>query len=143
LSQSDSRRILLATTPASAAMLAEILGATHELILTTTLDHAHALLGNGIDVIACDSHFDDCRMFDLLRLAKSNPATRPIPFLCLRLVEGALDQTLYQSVSIASTALGAAGFIDMFDTIRKSGQRKAHEKLNGLIDQLAASRDDF
>jgi hypothetical protein len=123
-------------------VLAGILKARHELVFTTSLDQAQPLLNARIDLIACESHFDDCRMFDLLRLAKSNPLTRPIPFLCLRVVEGALDQTLYQSVSIASSALGGAGFFDLFHTIRKCGESRAHEKLNDLADQLAGSRDD-
>ncbi|MDB5771462.1 MAG: hypothetical protein JWM42_1836 [Burkholderia sp.] len=109
-----------------------------ELIMSDSVEHALSQLEQGIDLIACDTHFDDCRMFDLLRLSKANPATRSVPFLCLRVVEGALDQTLYQSVDIASNALGAAAFIDLFDLKQKCGEAQAHQRLNRLMAQLAS-----
>jgi hypothetical protein len=132
------KRILIAVTPLSAPLISDILGADFELIFTDSIDHTRPLLDETIDLIACDTHFDDCRMFDLLRLVKAEPSTRPIPFLCLRVVEGALDQTLYQSVDIASSALGAAAFIDLFDLKRRSGDEQAHRRLNALIAQLAS-----
>jgi hypothetical protein len=77
-------------------------------------------------------------MFDLLRLSKANPATRAIPFICLRVVEGELDQTLYQSVDIASTALGAARFVDLFRLKRMCGKEEANKKLRDLVEKLAS-----
>jgi CheY-like chemotaxis protein len=138
LNETKSKRILIAATPTSAQVLSSILESDFELIITDSIDHARSHLEEGIDLIACDTHFDDCRMFDLLRISKANPVTRPIPFLCLRVVEGALDQTLYQSVDIASSALGAAAFIDLFELKRNSGDAQAHKRLNSLIAQLAA-----
>jgi CheY-like chemotaxis protein len=132
------KRILVAATPQSTPLLTKILAADFELIFTDSVDHTQSLLDETVDVIACDTHFDDCRMFDLLRLAKADPRTRSIPFVCLRVVGGALDQTLYQSVDIASSALGAAAFIDLFELKRKSGDAQAHGKLNSLIAQLAS-----
>jgi CheY-like chemotaxis protein len=143
LNAKQAKRILIAAAPASAQVLSSILESDFELIFTDSIEHAGSHLGAGIDLIACDTHFDDCRMFDLLRLSKANPATRPIPFVCLRVVEGALDQTLYQSVDIASSALGAAAFIDLFELKRKSGDEQAHKRLNRLIAQLASRSTDF
>jgi hypothetical protein len=124
------KRILIVLTPLSAPLLADILGADFELIFSNSIDHSQSLLEESVDLAACDTHFDDCRMFDLLRLVKAGPRTRPIPFLCLRVVEGALDQTLYQSVDIASSALGAAVFIDLFDLKRRSGEEQAQRRLS-------------
>jgi CheY-like chemotaxis protein len=143
LKAKQSKRILIAATPTSTAVLSNILEGDFELILTDSIERARSHLEESIDLIACDTHFDDCRMFDLLRLSKANPGTRPIPFLCLRVVEGALDQTLYQSVDIASSALGAAAFIDLFELKRKSGDEQAHKRLNKLISQLASRSTDF
>lgn len=139
----QSKRILIAATPTSTSLLSNVLEGDFELIFSDSIEHARSQLDEGIDLIACDTHFDDCRMFDLLRLSKANPGTRPIPFLCLRVVEGALDQTLYQSVDIASSALGAAGFIDLFDLKQKCGDEQAHKRLNNLIAQLASRPSEF
>jgi CheY-like chemotaxis protein len=138
LQATTTKRLLIAFTPHSAPLLEAALKVDFELIMSDSVEHALSQLEQGIDLIACDTHFDDCRMFDLLRLSKANPATRSVPFLCLRVVEGALDQTLYQSVDIASNALGAAAFIDLFDLKQKCGEAQAHQRLNRLMAQLAS-----
>jgi hypothetical protein len=135
--------MLIAATHASAELLSNILEGDFEFIFTESVEQARGHLDDGIALIACDTHFDDCRMFDLLRLSKANPDTRAVPFLCLRVVEGALDQTLYQSVDIASTALGAAAFIDLFDLKQKSGEEQAYKRLNHLVEQLALRTSTF
>jgi hypothetical protein len=81
-------------------------------------------------------------MFDLLRYAKADPGTRRIPFLCIRVIEGGLDDTLYQSVDIATKALGAAGFIDLLRWETKFGAEEAHQRLRNLVDELAGSVSD-
>lgn len=137
------KRILIAATPTSAKLIANILETGFEFIFSESIEHAQTHLDEDIVLIVCDTHFDDCRMFDLLRISKANPDTRTIPFLCLRVVEGALDHTLYQSVDIASSALGAAGFIDLFDLKQKAGDEQAHKKLSKLVEQLAARTSEF
>jgi hypothetical protein len=143
LNTKTTKRILIAATPASAKLLSNILEDDFELIFVESIEQASATLDESIALIACDTHFDDCRMFDLLRLSKANPDTRAVPFLCLRVVEGAIDQTLYQSVDIASNALGAAAFIDLFDLKQKSGAMQANTRLNKLVEQLASRTADF
>jgi hypothetical protein len=138
LKENQAKRILVAATASSAQLLKKVFEPHFELRFSTSLDHARLLLDQDIDLVACDTHFDDCRMFDLLRLSKANPISRPIPFLCLRVVEGALDKTLYQSVDIASSALGAAAFVDLFDLKNKCGDERAYKKLNNLVARLAS-----
>lgn len=137
------KHILIATAPTSTPLLASILERKYEFTFSESVEHARSYMGSGLALIACDTHFDDCRMFDLLRISKANPDTRPIPFLCLRVVEGALDKTLYQSVDIASSALGAAAFIDLFELKQKLGDEQAHLKLNKLIAQLASRTSEL
>lgn len=138
-----AKRILLGITPDSIPVLSPVLSTRFELLICTSLDEARSGLVDEIDLLACDAHFDDCRMFDLLRLSKADPVTRPIPFLCMRIIEGELDQALYQSAVIASHALGAAGFVDLFRLKQKYGAEEAHEKLRNLIAQLASPSSDF
>jgi hypothetical protein len=142
LKAKHQKRILLAVTREHIPTLSKVLEQDFELIFCSSLDQASAMLDESINLITCDTHFDDCRMFDLLRLSKADPVTRKIPFLCLRVVEGELDQTLYQSVDIASTALGAARFVDLFHLKRQCGEEDAHTKLRNLVDNLASSPDD-
>jgi hypothetical protein len=143
LKAKHKKRILIAVTREHIPALIQVLEADFELIFCSSLEHAKSLLDGRIDLIACDTHFDDCRMFDLLRLSKANPTTRPIPFLCLRVVEGELDQTLYQSVDIASTALGAARFVDLFRLKRKCGEEDALKNLRNLVEKLASPPVDL
>lgn len=143
MSGEKRKRILIATTSASAPLLAAILDDQYQLTFSQSIEHASSQMDEDLALIACDTHFDDCRMFDLLRISKSNPASRTIPFLCLRVVEGALDRTLYQSVDIASSALGAAAFIDLFDLKHNLGDDQAHRKLNSVIALLASRNSEL
>jgi hypothetical protein len=130
------KRILLAERPGAIDTASHALGSDFDLVLSTSLDHARQLLETPFDLIACGSHFDDCRMFDLLRYCKALPNTKPIPFLCLRVTGGALDDTAYQGVDIASRAFGAIGFVDLFRWREMFGHDRAHEELRSLVEMI-------
>jgi hypothetical protein len=98
---------------------------------------AARLLDHRFDVIVCGTHFDESKMFDLLRLAKSLPEVRATPFLCVRVLDGELDLSAFQGISIATRALGAAGFVDLNRWRREHGFDLAREKLRDLVFSLA------
>lgn len=90
-----------------------------ELIPCTTLDTARtALRKQAIDLIIAGIHFDESRMFDLLRYVQADPATNAIPVLCVKVLDDQIASTFLQAAAIASQALGAHDFVDFSVTVR-------------------------
>jgi hypothetical protein len=110
------------------------------LTFCTSMVEAESLLERPFDVIVCGTHFAESKMFDLLRLAKSHFEARKVPFLCVRVLDGELDSTAFQGISIAACALGAAGFVDLNRWRREYGFDQAREKLRNLVSSLAAGQ---
>jgi response regulator RpfG family c-di-GMP phosphodiesterase len=140
MSKKDIRSsILFAAAPDSIQTLGAVLGDEFNIISCSTMDQAQAALSaHKIDLIVCESHFDNCRMFDLLRYCKLTPDTRDIPFLSMRLSGGELDDTAYEAVEIASKALGAVAFIDFFRLSKTLGAEELDKKLRLCIRLNAA-----
>jgi hypothetical protein len=76
--------------PEDIEILQQILGNTGKLLERAPLPSAILLLKRGADLIIGGIHFDDSRMFDLLRIAKADPELRGIPFLCFRDIDANL-----------------------------------------------------
>src|SRR5204862_6742334 len=84
-------KILVAASSEPRAILDRLL-AGHALSCPDTLAQAERLLRDRpFDMIVCTVFFDESRMFDLLRLAKSRPGWERIPFVCVRLRRHVLD----------------------------------------------------
>ncbi|WP_019142514.1 hypothetical protein [Noviherbaspirillum massiliense] len=134
-------KVLVALMPEYIQPISQVVPGSFDMTFTTSLNEAQSLLDSSrFDVIVCGAHFDGCRMFDLLRYAKSTLQTRDIPFLCVRAVGGALDRTLYEGVKIASMALGAAGFVDLYRLNMETGEAEGLKKMRQLIEQMAAGQ---
>ena len=68
-----TRRVLVADTAEGDRRIAAILSG-YELRFVRTLEEARcALQDDGIDLVLIGVHFDDSRMFDLLRYVRANP----------------------------------------------------------------------
>ncbi len=72
-------------------------------------------------LILCGVHFDDSRMFDLPRTARSDFAA--IPFVCCRI----------QAIDIAAKSLGAAAFVDMPGLSREFGNDGAEAQFRSSV----------
>jgi hypothetical protein len=127
--------ILVAASQEPQATVKRIL-AGHELALALSMYEAeHLLRERSFDLIVCTLIFDDSRMFDLLRLAKSSPEWTKIPFVCARvLVTITLPQTLHAAAFTAGV-LGARAFLD----IRDYGENAEQEMRAALEHILAES----
>lgn len=106
----------------------------------TTMHDAERLLLKHFDVIVCGTHFAESQMFNLLRRAKTIPQSCHTPFLCVRVLDGELESTAFQSISIATRALGAAGFVDLNRWRRELGFDKARSQFRQLVFDLADAR---
>jgi hypothetical protein len=113
------------------------------LVPCVTLEMAKEVARDNIDVILCGLHFDDSRMFDLLRFVKADPALRAIPFLCIKTLKGKVEPTFDESIRIATKALGAVGFFDLATKIDKVGRDHAMSEIAGYIENIVINSERF
>ena len=135
--------IVVADTGEAFAALREGLGTDLPLVNAATLAQAKRLVTGRTPLVLCDCHFDDGRMYDLLRHLKSVPELSAVPFLAIRMQEGQLDDAMYESVKIATRALGGDGFIDLFRWRMKYGPQAASRKLAERLALLASGSGNW
>jgi CheY-like chemotaxis protein len=109
-------KILVAASSEPREILQRML-AGHELACPASLAQAERLLQERpFDLILCTVFFDESRMFDLLRLAKSKAEWARIPFVCARLRRHVLDALIArEGVAFTCRALGAVAYLDVAD----------------------------
>src|SRR4051794_21969321 len=106
------KRVLVADGPEIEARLAPVLGG-HELSVAHTLHEAAGLIERReFDLIVVGVHFDESRMFDLLRYLRSAGRNRATPAVCV-LGRRFESQTIsIEGLEIAARALAANAFVD-------------------------------
>ena len=109
-------RFLVAASPEPRAVVERIL-AGHELSCAETMAQAEQFLSERtLDLIICTIVFDDSKMFDLLRLAKSTPEWQRVPFVAGRVRAHILrSPTAVRTVAFTCRTLGAEAFLDISD----------------------------
>jgi CheY-like chemotaxis protein len=107
-------KILVAAVPEVREFFEHAL-AGHELAHATTRIEAQRLLSEEpFELIVCTVAFDDADMLALLRLTKSHPDWRTIPFVCARVRPHVLPSpSELEAAHGASRALGAAAFLNV------------------------------
>jgi DNA-binding response OmpR family regulator len=113
--------------------LPEIL-AGYELVAVHALEEAQrAIERTQFDMIVVGVHFDDSRMFDLLRYLQSSGRHAGRPLVCVRSRHFVSPAISIEGLEIAAKALGCTLFLDLTwyadDANGKSAVRK-------LLDQL-------
>lgn len=109
-------RILVAASPEPRAIVERILSG-HKLTPADTIGQAEQLLCKGaFDLIICTIVFDESRMFDLVRLAKSRPDWQRIPFVATRVRPYILrSPASLRNAAFTCRVLGAEAFLDIAD----------------------------
>ena len=103
-----AKTILVADRPDSDRRLAAIL-AGHELVFARTLAEAlRALRGRRFDLVLVGVHFDESRMFDLMR-----GLTEGTQVVCVRTQQFQSHAITLEGLEIAAKALGCALFLDL------------------------------
>jgi DNA-binding response OmpR family regulator len=103
-----AHRILVADRPESERRLATIL-AGHELVLVRSLSEARSALRAGrFDLVLVGVHFDESRMFDLMR-----DVTEGTQVVCVRSQQFQSHAITLEGLEIAAKALGCALFLDL------------------------------
>ena len=136
---SSAASLLVADTPEGVAAFRRALPTTALLVPAHSLQQARGLLHPPPALVVCGVHFDEARMYDLLRHMKATPELARVPFMAVRCIEGdlALDDALFESVRIAVRALGGNAFVDLVRWQRRHGEAEAAHRLTQLVQQLA------
>jgi len=130
------KKLLIAIRPKDIPMISGALGSDFDVAICTSLTDAKSVLDDSIGLIACGVHFDDGKMFDLLRYAKATPETRSIPFYCVMGGGRVLSPAILKGIKSAAMALGAAGFVDLAGLRRRLGDDQARVMLRNTIRTL-------
>lgn len=130
-------KVLVADSPAAIEAFRRALATPLDLVTVTTMAQAWQALQDPPAVVVCGCHFDEDRMYDVLRSMKAAPALAQVPFVAIRILEGELEDTLYESVKIAVRALGGNAFVDYPRWCRKHGEAEASHRLTALVQRLA------
>lgn len=103
-------RILIAAA-AGLSVLKDLFETHAEIIYASTLPEAARKLDEEkFELIVCTIHFDDSRMFDLLRYVRA--MSSPVPCVCTRVLDTTLRGSLLTAMTIAVDTAGAT-FIDL------------------------------
>ena len=131
-------RILIATAEAGYAVVRDIFADDADPVFVFRLQDAiNEIDQGGFDCILCTIHFDDSRMFDLVRYARARAPE--VPCVCTRLLDTMLKGSLLQGMLIAVDSLGAK-FVDRYELQRAYGEKAGDEQFKRLV--LAISTPD-
>ena len=87
-----------------------------ELRFARTHDHALRELAEGAcDLLVIGVHFDDSRMFDLLRAVRTDQRFAGLPVVCVKSRRPGRISIASQDLEMAVRALGADAFLDLSD----------------------------
>ena len=134
-------RILVADHAEGFGVFRDALASGHALVHAETFDAAKAALAEPPGLVVCGCHFDEGRIYDLLRHLKAAPGCEHVPFLAVRCSRGEmlLDDALYESVKIAVRALGGNGFVDYLRWTARRGEQEASRRLTQLVETLLST----
>jgi len=137
-SPSPAAPIVVADTSEAFQALQAPLARVFALAHAATCEQARALVQPMTPLVLCGVHFDEGRLYDLLRSLKATPTLAQVPFVVTRIGPGELDEGIYDSVKVATSALGGNGFIDFFRWQAQYGPagaaRRLLERVRALVD---------
>jgi|SRR5689334_19593917 len=108
-------KVLVADIPEADEKIRDCLPG-HDLHFVRTLGAAvRELRRDGYQLIVIDMHFDDSRMFELLRYVRSLPTHKDVPAICVQCEEVMLSEAVLKNMEDAVKALGGTAFVDLRD----------------------------
>lgn len=108
-------KVLVADIPEADEKIRECLPG-HDLHFVRTLGQAvRELRKDGYQLIVIGMHFDDSRMFDLLRYVRTLHVHKDVPVICVQCQEIMLSSAVLKNMEDAVKALGGTAFVDLRD----------------------------
>jgi CheY-like chemotaxis protein len=126
-------RILVAASPEPCEIVVRIL-AGHDLTCVDTLARAEQSLHQcSFDLILCTIAFDESKLFELLRFAKSEPSCSQVPFVAARVRSQILRSPgALRAAAMTCGTLGAEAFLDIVD-YQVDPEREMRQAIEGLL----------
>jgi hypothetical protein len=124
-------KLLVAGTPTAIEKVAYLLGNEVEYLPARSMNEAVRGFETHPDMIVCNVRFDESRMLNLLQAAKTAPATRETPFLCVRL--SPMPPRWKKGIEVAVLALGAIAFLDLSMLEKDLGPDGAEKELRRIV----------
>jgi hypothetical protein len=107
------KKLLVADVPQVEARLALVLALERPVFVHTLVAALKALAADDYDLVLIGVHFDDSRMFDLLREVRVGSRNRAVPIVCYRLRPLRFAALSTQVIEVTVKALGALSFTDL------------------------------
>jgi CheY-like chemotaxis protein len=102
----------------------------HDLSYVGTMDEARSVLtGRNFDLIVISVHFDESRMFDLLRHVRWQERHRATPVVCVLTTDFSRHAVTAEGLAIAVKALGGTAYVDL----KSSGDTQARRVIDELL----------
>jgi PleD family two-component response regulator len=102
----------------------------HDVVFVRTLDEAKSALGGRVfDLVAISVHFDESRMFDLLRFVRWQERHRATPVVCLLTMDFMRHAIAAEGLEIAVKALGGTAYLDL----KSIGNAEARSAIDELL----------
>ena len=108
-----AKKVLIADTPDGDRRISTILP-EYDLVFVRTLDQAqHALARAQFGLVLIGVHFDESRMFDLLRHLQASNGHAGCAVICMRSQQFESPAITIEGLEIAARALGCNLFLDL------------------------------
>lgn len=138
--QEDARpKLLIAVRPEDVALSKGILGDEFSPVFCHSYAEACAQLDDDVRLVTCGVHFDNGRVFDLLRFVRQHPHTTDLPFFILLGAGSRYSPAIVQGIRAAAKLLKVTDFTDLTRFSDKLGASASIEALRqGIRDAIAA-----
>lgn len=124
--------VLVADAPEGIALIEKALHGAARIIPARTGDEAISRAVEA-DIIALGVHFNNSRIFDVIRMTKSDPDTRYTPLLCFRVLDRVIPLKVLEALDLAQSIFGQIEFLDFVTARRLHGETEALRLLRAAI----------
>lgn len=132
-------KLLIAIRPEDAGLSKVILGDEFDAVICHTYEEACAQLDDSIQLVTCGVHFDNGKVFDLLRFVRENPRMESLPFFILLGAGSRYSPAIVQGIRTAAKLLKVTAFTDLTRFADKLGKDASFDALRkGIHDAIAA-----
>lgn len=132
-------KLLLAVRPEDVALSKGILGEEFNAVFCHSYEEACAELDDSVRLVTCGVHFDNGKVFDLLRFVRENPRSADLPFFILLGAGSRYSPAIVQGIRAAAKLLKVTAFTDLTRFSDKLGANASVDALRqGIRDAIAA-----
>ena len=128
-----SRKILLAAVPDLDARMVQLFSAYHLFFARTVHEALRALEREDFDLLIISVHFDDSRMFDLLRQVRVEGRNKGVPIICVREPGLGFTAVSGNTLEVTCRALDASVFLDL---ARMKDDEERNTALSSAVNSL-------